>query len=76
MSQAQIDRYEKLYPGTGCTDAQKEERQQRMEFKAEPGNHSRTGRNRGVVMSGEQLPDRLGERLARAAAYHASKDNR
>lgn len=48
------DRYEKLYPGA-CTDtAQKEERMQRIDFKAEMADGRRTNRNRGVIF--ERLP--------------------
>lgn len=42
--------YEKLYPATGCPDAQKEERMQRLDFKRERREHSRSGRNRGIVV--------------------------
>lgn len=44
------ERYEKLYPETGCPEAQKEERMQRIDFKRERAEHSRTGRNRGIVV--------------------------
>ena len=63
------ERYEKQYPGTGIPEAQKQERQERIDFKAEPAQGLRTGRNRGIIISGDQLPDRLSERLERAAAY-------
>ena len=42
--------YEKLYPDTGCSEAQKEERMQRLIFKEERALHRRTGRNRGIVV--------------------------
>lgn len=42
--------YEKLYPETGCSDAQKEERMQRLLFKQERQTLRRTGRNRGIVV--------------------------
>lgn len=38
-------------PGTGVPEAQKQERQERHEFKLERRSHRRTGRNRGVVIS-------------------------
>jgi hypothetical protein len=44
------ERYEKRYPGTGCSEAQKEERMERMDFKEEARSLRRTGRNRGVVI--------------------------
>jgi hypothetical protein len=40
-------------PGTGLPEAQKEERQERAEFKNEPRTLQRTGRNRGIVVSGD-----------------------
>jgi hypothetical protein len=43
-------RYEKQYPGTGCEENQKEERQERMDFKAEARSLRRTSRNRGIVV--------------------------
>lgn len=51
MSARDAERYEKRYPGTGIPDAQKEERQQRIDFKAQRADHSRTGRNRGVLFN-------------------------
>ena len=44
------DRYERLYPGTGIGDAQKQERMERLDFKSEVQTLRRTGRNRGVVI--------------------------
>lgn len=44
------ERYEKLYPETGCTESQKAERMARMEFKEEFQTGRRTGRNRGIVI--------------------------
>jgi len=44
------DRYERLYPDVGISDAQKEERMQRMDFKQERREHRRTGRTRGIVI--------------------------
>lgn len=44
------ERYEQRMPGTGCPDAQKEERQDRHEFKQERRDHRRTGRTRGIVI--------------------------
>lgn len=43
-------RYERLYPETGCSEAQKEERMERIDFKAERTHMRRTGRNRGIVV--------------------------
>ena len=42
--------YEKLYPGTGCPDAQKEERMERIGFKDEARSARRTHRNRGIIV--------------------------
>lgn len=44
------DRYEKLYPDTGASEAQKEERMERIDFKQEVGSLRRTSRNRGLVV--------------------------
>lgn len=48
------ERYERTYPGTGIPDAQKQERMERIDFKAERANLRRTGRNRGIVVG--ELP--------------------
>lgn len=42
--------YERLYPETGCSEAQKEERMDRLTFKEERQAGLRTGRNRGIVV--------------------------
>lgn len=47
---AKAQAYEKRYPGTGCSEAQKEERQDRETFKHERLAGLRTGRNRGIVV--------------------------
>lgn len=52
--------YEKRYPETGCSDAQKEERMQRLLFKEERQSLRRTGRNRGIVVP--DLPYRKEQR--------------
>lgn len=44
------DKYEKLYPETGISEAQKEERMERIEFKNERGSLRRTSKNRGLVV--------------------------
>ena len=44
------ERYERLYPETGCTEAQKQERMERMDFKAEAATRRRTTRNRGIIV--------------------------
>lgn len=44
------DQYEKRYPGTGASEAQKEERMERMLFKEEKRSLQRTSRNRGLVV--------------------------
>lgn len=68
MSASDAARYERLYPDTGCPDAQKEERMQRIDFKQERANHSRTSRNRGVTFFRidnpwlNSLPSSRGER--------------
>jgi DNA primase len=43
-------RYEKAYPDTGCSEAQKEERQERIDFRKEAGALRRTSRTRGIVV--------------------------
>lgn len=43
-------RYERLYPATGCSEAQKEERMQRIDFKSERSSLRRTSRTRGIVI--------------------------
>lgn len=48
MSVRDADRYEKQFPGTGIPESQKEERMQRIDFKAERAELRRTSRNRGV----------------------------
>lgn len=47
---SKAERYEQLYPNTGCSDAQKQERMERIDFKEERSALRRTGRNRGVVI--------------------------
>ena len=47
---AKAQQYDRRYPGTGCPEAQKEERQERMTFKEERQTLRRTGRNRGIVV--------------------------
>lgn len=42
--------YEKRYPDTGCSDAQKEERMERIIFKEERSSLRRTGRTRGIIV--------------------------
>lgn len=49
-------RYERLYPGTGCPEAQKEERMDRIDFKGEVRSGHRTMRNRGVTFAGIDNP--------------------
>lgn len=43
-------RYERLYPDTGISENQKEERMERIDFKAERRSLRRTGRNRGILI--------------------------
>ena len=43
-------RYESLYPDTGCSEAQKEERMERIDFKDERQTGRRTSRNRGILV--------------------------
>ena len=45
-----VRRYETAYPGTGIPDAQKQERAERILFKAERVSHRRTGRSRGIIV--------------------------
>ena len=42
--------YERLYPQTGCPEAQKAERMERLIFKGERSSLRRIGRNRGIVV--------------------------
>lgn len=44
------DRYESLYPGTGIPEAQKEERMERLDLKADRATHRRSNRLRGIVV--------------------------
>lgn len=44
------DRYEARVPATGIGEAQKQERQERHEFRQERRALRRTGRNRGIVV--------------------------
>jgi hypothetical protein len=44
------EQYEQKYPNTGCSEAQKEERMQREQFKNEWLSMRRTGKNRGIVV--------------------------
>lgn len=43
-------RYDASTPGVGISTAQKEERQERREFKHERASLRRTGRTRGIVI--------------------------
>lgn len=43
-------RYEARYPETGCPEAQKEERIERIDHKEEVRDHRRTGRTRSVLI--------------------------
>ena len=47
---SKADRYERLYPGTGIPEAQKEERMERLDLKAEVASHRRSNRLRGIVV--------------------------
>ena len=47
---AKAQQYERRFPGTGCSENQKEERMERMTFKEEVARGMRTGRNRGIVI--------------------------
>lgn len=42
--------YERRYPDTGCSEAQKQERMERLLFREERQAHRRTGRTRGIVV--------------------------
>jgi len=44
------ERYERLYPETGCSEAQKQERMERLDFKAESQSLRRTTRTRGIIV--------------------------
>lgn len=57
---SKADRYERLYPGVAIPAAQKEERMERIDFKAERASHGRTGRNRGIVVPGGAAFDENG----------------
>lgn len=47
---AKAQAYERMYPGTGCSEGQKEERMDRETFKSERRAGLRTGRNRGIIV--------------------------
>jgi hypothetical protein len=47
---AKARRYERRYPETGCSEAQKEERMDRLDFKEDVAAGRRTMRNRGIVV--------------------------
>lgn len=47
---SKAERYEQQFPGTGISDAQKEERMERIDFKQESSALRRTGRNRGIIV--------------------------
>ncbi|MCR4340778.1 MAG: hypothetical protein NUW01_12930 [Gemmatimonadaceae bacterium] len=49
-SEALITEYERRYPDTGISDAQKQERMERLAFKEEGESRRRTGRTRGIVV--------------------------
>lgn len=59
---SKAERYEQLYPGTGCCEAQKQERMERIDFKDEVGALRRTNRNRGIVVP--ELPWQRKEKAA------------
>lgn len=42
MGDSPADRYERAHPGTGIPEAQKQERQERIDFKKEPRPRRRT----------------------------------
>lgn len=44
------EQYETRYPGTGVSEAQKQERMERLAFREERQSLRRTGRTRGVVI--------------------------
>ncbi len=44
------EQYEQKYPNTGCSEAQKQERMERLNFKEEARTLRRTGKNRGIVV--------------------------
>lgn len=46
-------RYDARNPGVDIPQAQKEERQERADFKKEARTLQRTGRNRGIVVTGD-----------------------
>ena len=47
---SKAERYEARYPGALTDEAQKEERQERIDFKQEVRSGRRSGRNRGIVV--------------------------
>lgn len=50
MASEKAEAYERRYPGTGCSEAQREEREDRLRFKEERRTDRRTSRNRGIVV--------------------------
>jgi len=55
--------YDRAFPGVEIPEAQKEERQERREFKAERASLRRTGRSRGIVVP--DLPWKRDEEASR-----------
>lgn len=47
---AKAQRYEQRFPETGCSEGQKEERMERLDFKDEVRAGRRSNRNRGIVV--------------------------
>lgn len=48
--QSKAERYEQMYPETGCSEPQKEERMDRIDFREERRSGRRTVRNRGIIV--------------------------
>lgn len=47
---SKAEQYERRFPETGVSDAQKAERMDRLAFREERRSARRTGRNRGIVV--------------------------
>jgi len=50
MAEPPADRYERAYPDTGIPEAQKQERQERIDFKRERSERRRTVRQNGIIV--------------------------
>lgn len=65
MKGAELAReYERRYPDTGCPEAQKQERMERIAHREERDSLRRTGRNRGIIVPALPWLDEVREGVA------------